>query len=251
VIAQQGTGVQGLRATMLAKKVLNAAHGKLVFARRVRVLAAHLANELPRNAHMLDVGTGDGSIAALIKLLRPDVHVEGIDVSVRAEAKIPVGVFDGRKLPFPDRSFDVVTFVDVLHHTDDPGSLLREAARVARGFVVIKDHLREGAFARTTLKIMDWVGNAGHDVRLPYNYLNECEWRSLFAAAGLQPEHWSEHLGLYPLPVSWLLDRRLHFMARMPARADHCEGVFPGEFPQTAARLTRPLRSRPLPAGGR
>jgi SAM-dependent methyltransferase len=219
--------VRGLRATMLAKKVLNAAHGRLVFERRVRVLAAYLANELPPNAHVLDVGTGDGSIPALIRVLRADVRVEGIDVSARPEAKIPVRVFDGRELPFRDRSFDVVTFVDVLHHTDDPGSLLREAARVARSLVIIKDHLREGAFARTTLKIMDWVGNAGHDVRLPYNYLNQCEWRSLFGAAGLQPDHWTGQLGLYPWPMSWLLDRRLQFMARMSVIVDRHEATSP------------------------
>jgi SAM-dependent methyltransferase len=218
------------RAVILAKKTLNAAHARLVFGRRVRVLAGHLASELPCNAHVLDVGTGDGSIPALIKLLRADVRVEGIDVSARTGAKIPVRVFDGRELPFPDRSFDVVTFVDVLHHADDPGSLLREAVRVARGLVIIKDHLREGAFARTILKMMDWVGNTGHDVRLPYNYLKECEWRALFATTGLQSERWSERLGLYPRPVSWLLDRRLHFMARMSASADHREGAFPDEF---------------------
>jgi SAM-dependent methyltransferase len=215
MISEQGTGVGGSRATMLAKRILNAAHGELVFARRVRVLAAHLTNELPRNAHVLDVGTGDGSIPALLKLLRSDVHVEGIDVSARAGAKIPVRVFDGRKLPFPDRSFDVVTFVDVLHHTDDPGSLLREAARVTRGLVIIKDHLREGAFARTTLKIMDWVGNAGHDVRMPYNYLAERQWHALFASVCLKEDYWTTQIGLYPPILSWLFERCLHFIARL------------------------------------
>ena len=31
-----------------------------------------------------------------------------------------------------------------------------------------------------TLAFMDWVGNKGHDVRLPYNYLSKAEWTAVF-----------------------------------------------------------------------
>ena len=50
-----------------AKQVLNATHGKLVFGRRVRVLSDILATTFPKAARVLDVGTGDGSIALNIK----------------------------------------------------------------------------------------------------------------------------------------------------------------------------------------
>ena len=63
---------------------------------------------------------------------RPDLEITGVDVLVRPKNHIPVQLFDGRQLPFPDQSFDAVMFVDVLHHTDDPSVLLREAKRVAR-----------------------------------------------------------------------------------------------------------------------
>ena len=53
-------------------------------------------------------------------------------------------------------------FVDVLHHTDDPMVLLREAGRVASGFVLIKDHTQNGILAGRRLRFMDWVGNARH-----------------------------------------------------------------------------------------
>src|SRR5690349_13901632 len=75
---------------------------------------------------------------------------------------------------------DVVSFVDVLHQTSDARILLREAARVSRRYIVIKDHLREGPFAKATLQAMDWIGNYGHDVVLPYNYLSEQEWHEHF-----------------------------------------------------------------------
>jgi ubiquinone/menaquinone biosynthesis C-methylase UbiE len=49
-------------------------------------------------------------------------------------------------------------FVYVLHHTNDPEVLLREAQRVALKAVVLKDHTRNGLLAYTTLRFMDWVG---------------------------------------------------------------------------------------------
>ena len=64
------------------KDILNRAHGALVFGRRVRILAANLAKEIPIRAEVLDVGTGDGSIAKAIALHRPDIKIEGIDVLI-------------------------------------------------------------------------------------------------------------------------------------------------------------------------
>ncbi len=97
-------------------------------------------------------------------------------------------IFDGATIPAASGSFDWVTIVDVLHHTDNPGHLVAEAARVARKGVVIKDHLRDGPFAHRTLRFMDWVGNKGHDVRLPYNYLSRQEWEAMFGQVGLKAQ---------------------------------------------------------------
>jgi ubiquinone/menaquinone biosynthesis C-methylase UbiE len=49
-----------------AKNILNSAHNAIVFGRRVRILASIFAREIPAGAHVLDVGTGDGSIAAAL-----------------------------------------------------------------------------------------------------------------------------------------------------------------------------------------
>lgn len=192
--------------------MLNMLHSNLIFGRRVRVLATAIAQRLPRDAHVLDVGCGSGDLALLVMKLRPDVRIEGIDVLVRPETAIPVTAFDGYHAPFQDGHFDAAMIVDVLHHADDPQALLAEAGRVARA-VVVKDHLRDGFAAYPTLRFMDWVGNAAHGVRLPYNYLSLAEWKRIWSAIGFTVETFTTSLALYPPPFSWLFGRKLHFVA--------------------------------------
>jgi SAM-dependent methyltransferase len=200
------------------KSILNAVHGAAVFNRRVRVLAEHLADAIPSRGHVLDLGCGDGSVAIALMQLRPDLKVEGVDVFVRPNARIPVTEYDGKTLPFVDGSFDYVTIVDVLHHTEDPAAVLTEAARVARLGIIVKDHLLEGPLAGPTLRLMDWVGNRGHNVVLPYNYLTRAEWQGAFYRARLNTVSSREKLGLYPRPFSWMFDRKLHFVALLARR---------------------------------
>ncbi len=195
-------------------------HERWVFERRTKALCRHLAALIPAGASVLDVGCGDGTIDTLLERERPDLSLRGVDVLVRPTAKIPVQAFDGHRLPQGDRSVDVVMFVDVLHHTTDPTELLREAQRVARHYVLIKDHTLNGALAYSTLRLMDWVGNAHHGVVLPYNYWTERQWRTTFAALGLTIQDWRATLGLYPWPMAALFERRLHFIARLRRVAD-------------------------------
>lgn len=190
-------------------------HGKFVFRNRVHVLRNHLVDLIPSHADVLDVGCGDGRLAWSIQIARGDVKIRGIDVLIREQTHIAVDQFDGRTLPYPDRSFDAVMAVDVLHHAEDPTNLLSEAARVSRGVVLIKDHLADSWSAIPRLRLMDRVGNARYGVALPYNYWTEEKWREAFRTLGLLPDVWRKRLGLYPPPASWIFDASLHFIARL------------------------------------
>jgi SAM-dependent methyltransferase len=162
---------------------------------------------------VLDVGCGDGRLARLIADKRPDISICGIDVRQRKDPAMPVETFDGKSIPYGDGSFDVVMFVDVIHHADQPMMLLREAARVARQAILIKDHLVEGPFAYLTLQLMDWVGNARHGVSLPYNYWTLAKWHGVFDKLRLNITFWESDLRLYPFPADLILGRSLHFIA--------------------------------------
>jgi SAM-dependent methyltransferase len=190
--------------------MLDLLHGRLIFGRRVHRLAETLAARLPADATVLDIGCGDGSIAQAILQRRPDLSITGVDVLVRPETRIPVIGYDGSTLPFGDDSFDAVCLVDVVHHADDAQRLLGEAARVSRDRVLIKDHVADGVLARPTLRVMDWVGNARHGVRLPYNYLTGAEWLDQIGRLGATVRTWDTDLSLYPPPLSAVFGRSLH-----------------------------------------
>lgn len=88
---------------------------------------------------VLDVATGTGLVAeALVR--RYGCRVTGLDQSadMLAVARRRAGVYEalveGRaeRLPFPDASFDHVTFTYLLRYVEDPAATLRELARVVK-----------------------------------------------------------------------------------------------------------------------
>ena len=87
----------------------------------------------PPGARILEVGAGTGRQAA--ELTRRGFPVEAIEVaaSVYAGDRVfPITDYDGRTIPFPDRSFDIVFSSSVMEHVPDLAQLHREIRRVLR-----------------------------------------------------------------------------------------------------------------------
>ena len=199
--------------------MIEALHEHHVKSRRIQRLGYWLDQMIrPEDQSLLDVGTGDGRLLADLAQRHPRLKIEGIDLLVRPDAAIAVRPYDGTHFPYPDQSFDIVSFVDVLHHTPDPAVLLREACRVARRAVIIKDHRVSGFLARPTLRFMDGVGNARFGVALPYNYWTPTQWHQTFAQLHLTPALLIRPLHLYPAWADWLFGRDLHFIARLQCK---------------------------------
>ncbi len=106
--------------------------------------------ELPRDATLLDAGTGAGDIperargaAARAGIALRTIGLDSSETIIRVSRPRAGAVVcaDVRTLPFADDSVDIVTCSQVLHHFFDAEvpRLLRELNRVARVRVIVSD----------------------------------------------------------------------------------------------------------------
>jgi SAM-dependent methyltransferase len=188
-------------------------HSGLVFKRRISAIADAIALHLQPGEQVLDIGCGNGQLAVLLCDRLGDLHVSGIETFLRTRTQIPVTHYDGKRLPYPEAAFDVSILVDVLHHAADPLAVMKEARRVSRRVVIVKDHLRSGWLSHGVLSLMDWVGNAPHGVDSRYHYFDAGEWAQILCGAGLRMVARNERLGLYPWAARALFERNYHFVA--------------------------------------
>ena len=149
---------------------------------RNRHLPPRLLTHLTPGQSVLDIGTSDGRLARELLRREPRLKITGIDPHPRAMTYIPVIEANGYDLPFEPDAFDTVMLVDVLHHDLDPERILREAKRVARGWLLIKDHYWVTTVDRALLRLSDYFGNRAYDIPLPYNYLRLEQWSELFGS---------------------------------------------------------------------
>jgi len=100
---------------------------------------------------ILDIGTGSGLFAEAFAAR--GLGVTGIDEQERmltaARSMVPEGEFriaSAESLPFPDASFDLAFLGHVLHESEAPRLVLREARRVSRRRVSVLEwpHQAEG-----------------------------------------------------------------------------------------------------------
>lgn len=163
---------------------------------------------------VLDVGGGDGSLAAWF--YDPDIAAEdgparvtlmeeNTELAGRAAARLPVAPADGSPSaaivahgvgPWPFRAgeFDAVVLAFILHHVQ-PGScdeVLREAHRVARDRVIVLEDQPPAAESEPARSLAwqitkDHFRPFGQD---PAEYISnirtDAEWQKLFAGCGFQ-----------------------------------------------------------------
>ncbi len=101
-----------------------------------RELVSHV--EAGPGDRVLDVATGTGAVAREV-VARTGATVVGLDQSPemlaearrrRPDAELIQGTADA--LPFPDASFDALTFTYLLRYVPDPAATMRELARVVK-----------------------------------------------------------------------------------------------------------------------
>ena len=157
-------------------------------------VAYYIAQLCEGNTSVLDVGIGTGFVTLKIKEFNPKIHIIGLDIEDKTNGSVPVTIFDGKTIPFPDNSFDVVLCIDVLHHISDIGSLMKELSRVSKKYVIIKDHQRYSILSYYFLHFSDYITNAPYDINCAYNFYTKKQWLNEFHNAGLELIKEAKHL---------------------------------------------------------
>lgn len=130
---------------------------------------------LGKGSRILDVGCAKGFMLHDFSQLIEGIEVAGVDVSPYAiehamESMKPfVKVADARKLPYPDRSFDLVIAINTIHNLEraDLIQSLREIQRVSKGkaFITVDAYRNQeekeamyawNLTAKTILSVKEW-----------------------------------------------------------------------------------------------
>jgi SAM-dependent methyltransferase len=160
----------------------------------LRAVAAYL----PPGGRLLDVGCGSGDVPAfLLARLPGPLLAVGVDVKTlhlrAAPRSVRRVVADVRRLPFPDRAFDVVTASLFLHHFDeaDLPEVLAGLHRLARRALVVSDLHRARVpylFGRAAFPLLFRSRVSVEDGLLSIRRgFRAEELRAAFARAGLPP----------------------------------------------------------------
>ena len=136
--------------------------------------------ELEDGDRVLDVGCAKGFL--LYEFLKLGMRVRGIDISEYAiseakdEVKRFVSVGDALKLPFRDKSFDLVVSLGTIHNLSEMGVIqsLREIERVGKNAFITVDAYRDEA-EKKRMEAWNLTAKTVHHVR---------DWEAVFDEAG-------------------------------------------------------------------
>jgi ubiquinone/menaquinone biosynthesis C-methylase UbiE len=156
----------------------------------------------------LDVATGAGHTAAVFaphvaKVIASDLTPEMLEQAKKlaAEKSLPnmeTAIADAEALPFPDKSFDLVTCRIAPHHFPNIGKFLAEVHRVLKpgGTFALVDNVSPDeettpGYSADDLKAAGAAYNAFEKLRDPSHgrALDTSEWLALMSKAGLQLVH--------------------------------------------------------------
>ena len=135
---------------------------------------------LKEGDRVLDFGCGLGGVSE--KLISDGYDVVSLDVENMSLTDMEPVIYDGKKIPFKDDSFDVALVLTVLHHTPDPEKLLKEVGRVANRIVIIED-IYGGLVGKYATFFFDSLFNLeffGH----PHSNKSDEEWKKCFKRLG-------------------------------------------------------------------
>ena len=120
---------------------------------------------------VVEIGAGEGRITERLVERFPTAAVVGLDLPDTnladewEDIDVPMFFGDATRMPFVDKSIDLVVGLEVLEHVPQPERALADIARVCRGFAILsvprEPIWRVGNMARGRY-LRDWGNTPGH-----------------------------------------------------------------------------------------
>jgi len=145
--------------------------------------------QLAEDCAILDIGCAKGFLLHDFKELMPNCTIAGIDVSEYAienampSVKSYLKVANAERLPYPDKSFDLVISINSIHNLSlEPlKAALKEVERVSRGHSYITVDAWRNEMERENL--YKWVLTAE-------TMMHVDDWKKLFKEVGYTGDYW-------------------------------------------------------------
>lgn len=154
---------------------------------RARWILERLRPWVREGDRVLNVGAGDCRLDQLI-IKRCGCEVLSVDVVDFNETELPLTIYDGRSLPYPASSFDVVLLIFVLHHCESPTEVLGESMRVSRRHVIAFEDVNHHLWDRWMFRGFHRFLESSHDIPFPCHEWSPEEWNQLAQQVGLREE---------------------------------------------------------------
>lgn len=132
---------------------------------------------------VLKVGYGLGFTSYFIKLFNKDISNLDIVVNPDSLNGNEVKIYDGKTIPFLEKSFDTVICTYTLHHAESPEALFDELCRVSKSKVIVIEETYKNFFQKLQLIFFCWFTNrrAGQRVNITWSsYLSSYRFAGLF-----------------------------------------------------------------------
>jgi ubiquinone/menaquinone biosynthesis C-methylase UbiE len=151
------------------------------FGNNYKTKTAKYVSELcDDKSYILDLGCNDGRMASYIISNNPSLKIEGVDIQDNLDCQIKRTKYDGKNIPFPDNYFDIVIAIDMLHHTNDISSIIKEMSRVSKKYIIIKDVAVYSIFSHIFISIADYLSNFNYGIKCTYNFPKIDDWNKFF-----------------------------------------------------------------------
>lgn len=146
---------------------------------------------------VLDIGAGTGWISKALQKRRK-ARMTLLDIINLNQTNFPLILYDGKKMPFPENSFDTALLIHVLHHCDRPQEALKETRRVVRDKIIIIEEAPSFWLGKIFLYFRDTINNLAfcflvrglkEITNLPFHFKKISEWEEIFKNLDLEIIH--------------------------------------------------------------